>query len=372
MKILWFSWKDSFHPEAGGAEAVTHQMLSRAAADGHEVVLISSRFPDSEAQASYEGYQIQRVGSRWTVYLAAWRLYKKQFQGWADLIVDECNTIPFFTRFYTPTPRVMVFYQLCREIWFYQMAKPLSWVGYLIEPLYLWLLRKEKVITISQSSVEDLCKFGFEAKNIDIITLGIMIPSVTDPHQTKKAEDPTLISLGAIRPMKRTDEIVTAFELAKTEVPSLKLVVAGLPIGDYGEAVSKQIERSPYREDIEFLGRISAEEKLRLMQKAHWAVVTSLKEGWCLVVTEANSQGTPAIGYDVDGLRDSIKNGETGLLTEQNNPQSLSDTIIQAMNQEDQYSEFVQKGWDDSQTITYERGYEQFKEMIRRFTGVHL
>jgi glycosyltransferase involved in cell wall biosynthesis len=39
-----------------------------------------------------------------------------------------------------------------------------------------------------------------------------------------------------------------------------------------------------------------------------------VREGWGLVVLEANAVGTPAVGYDVAGLRDSIRDGRTGVL----------------------------------------------------------
>jgi glycosyltransferase involved in cell wall biosynthesis len=40
----------------------------------------------------------------------------------------------------------------------------------------------------------------------------------------------------------------------------------------------------------------------------------SAVEGWGLVVTEAASRETPTIAFDVPGLRDSVVDGETGVL----------------------------------------------------------
>jgi glycosyltransferase involved in cell wall biosynthesis len=39
------------------------------------------------------------------------------------------------------------------------------------------------------------------------------------------------------------------------------------------------------------------------MRRASVLIATSVKEGWGLIVTEANSMATPAIVYDADGLR---------------------------------------------------------------------
>jgi glycosyltransferase involved in cell wall biosynthesis len=37
-------------------------------------------------------------------------------------------------------------------------------------------------------------------------------------------------------------------------------------------------------------------------------------EGWGIVIVEAAIRGTPGIGFDVPGLRDSVVHGETGVL----------------------------------------------------------
>ena len=52
------------------------------------------------------------------------------------------------------------------------------------------------------------------------------------------------------------------------------------------------------------------------MQSAHALINTSYKEGWGLVNLEANSQGTPAITFNVEGCKDSIKNGVNGFISE--------------------------------------------------------
>jgi glycosyltransferase involved in cell wall biosynthesis len=52
------------------------------------------------------------------------------------------------------------------------------------------------------------------------------------------------------------------------------------------------------------------------MSRAHALLVPGVREGWGLVVTEANAMGTPAVAYDVHGLRDSIIDGSTGTLVQ--------------------------------------------------------
>ncbi len=370
MNFLWFSWKDITHPQAGGAEDVAHHILANLVANGHQVVLITSSYSGAEKEASLDGYKIIRIGNRWSVYLRAWRIYKNRFDNWPDVVIDECNTIPFFTRYYVTQKRIMVIHQLCREIWFYQMFWPLSWIGYIVEPLYLRLLRDEKVITISQSTCNDLVKYGFDSSNIQIMRLGISINHIDRIGKFSRFKNPTILSLGAIRPMKRTLDIVKAYEIAKKEIPHLKLIVAGDYSGAYGESVRNHITVSPHNKDIQFLGRVSSQKKKRLMRTSHLIVVTSVKEGWGLIVTEANSQGTPAIGYDVDGLRDSIHHNLTGLITKNNEPKSLSDDITTLLGNQNLLDQYAANGWKLSLENTYDNCYVDFVSIVKNIRAL--
>ena len=88
----------------------------------------------------------------------------------------------------------------------------------------------------------------------------------------------------------------------------------------------KKLEESKIK-DVTFYGHVNEELKYQLLSRAHLILVPGIREGWGLVVTEANAMGTPAIGYNVPGLRDSIKNDETGILVKNNSPYELARAI---------------------------------------------
>lgn len=368
MKILWFTWKDKKNPLSGGAEVVNEELAKRLAKDGHEVIILTAGFPGGAKEEIVDGYKIIRLGSRYTVYWQAYKYYKKHLVGWADLVIDEINTIPFFAKFYVREKNTLFVHQLCREIWFYEIFFPLNLIGYLIEPIYLWFLRDRKVITVSESTRKDLMRFGFKAGNIKIISEGIEIEPAKELESCKviKYKVPTILSLGAIKTMKRTDHIIRAFEIAKVTVSDLQLVIAGLTEGKYGAKVLKLIKASKYKDSIEYLGKVSKEKKIELMQKAHVLCVTSIKEGWGLVVTEANSQGTPAIVYNVDGLRDSVKNNETGLICQQNTPENLAKNIIEILQNKEKYDLLRKNAWQWSKEINFEKSYRNIIAAINQ------
>ncbi len=363
MNIVWFTWKDLDHPLAGGAEVVNQELAKRLVADGHQVKFIVGGFNGSKPTKNKDGYQINRVGGRVSVYYKAWRFYKQQnLQQWTDLVIDEVNTVPFFAKFYSKRTTILFIHQLARQIWFYELPKPIGFIGYILEPLYLRILSNQKVITVSKSTKKDLIVHGFKLGNIKIISEGLQIKPITKLNS--KPSIPTIISLGAIKPMKRTIDQIKAFELAKTKIPKLKLVIAGALEGSYGQKVIKYTNKSPYKVDIKYLGKIGINQMVKLLQSSHVIVSTSIKEGWGLTITEAASQGTPAVVYDVDGLRDSVRNNWSGCIVSNSQIQELTEKIEKLLRDTKFYNKLRKNGWQWSKQINFDLSYAQFKKAI--------
>ena len=362
MNIVWFTWKDADNPLAGGAEVINEALATRLAAAGHTVTFLTAGFPGADQKTSRHGFHIVRTGSRFTNYFTSRTYFLRHKSALLpDLVIDECNTMPYFAGWYTKTRTVLFFHMLCREIWFYEFPQPLSLTGYLLEPLYLRLLRpKSSVITISESTKQDLTRCGFKARNIHIIPEAITLKPVTNLATLTKFETPTVLVHGSMRSMKRTLEAVKAFELAKARIPELRLILSGDSSGPYGQKVLGYIKNSPHKASIQYMGRVDEAAKIKLMQKTHAILVTSVKEGWGLIVTEAASQGTPAVVYNVDGLRDSVRHRVTGLIAPQNTPAALARSLQALLEDPKTYELYRLAGWEWSKTLTADRTYAAF------------
>jgi len=361
VNIVWMSWKDRSHPLAGGAEAVSGEIMDRLARDGHTVTLITSEYPGSLAEEKMNGVDVIRAGGKYSVYFKARRIYRNRQKETAELVIDEMNTIPFASALYVRAKSALLAYQLARKVWFYQMAFPLSVIGYLCEPIYLRVIARKypTVLTESESTRQDMLRNGFKARQVRVFTIGMALkPLETLPE--KAITENVVLSLGALRPMKRTLHAVQAFETARDNQPELRMVIAGDKSGPYARKVLRYIEDSRHSESITVLGRVSNEERLRLMREATVILVTSVKEGWGLIVTEANSQGTPAIVYDTDGLRDSVQNGKTGVLTPDGDPMAMGVAIAQLLQDDKVYSQLRQAAWQWSKQFSFEDSYHSF------------
>ena len=359
-RIVWMTWKDARHPLAGGAERVNEEIARQMVMNGYEVIFLVSGYLNAPPTYSHpDGFLIVRCGGRFSVYWAAYKYYKRFLRNWSDLVIDEMNTIPFFAKFYTDSKCIVLAYQLCRQIWFYQMKFPGNLIGYFLESLYLRLINKMKVLTESQSAKDDLIKFGFKNSNIKIFRVPLDIEPIKNIDFNDKFEYPTLLSLGSIMPMKRTLDQVKAFEIVKKDLPNCKMIIVGKSDSDYGSRVLNYINKSKFNDDINYLGHITDDDKMDLLRRSHLIMVTSVKEGWGLIVTEANSQGTPAVVYNVDGLRDSVKDGITGIICSKNTPEYLARGVVKCLNPVG-YSSLRKSGWDFSKEFTPENSYKDF------------
>ncbi len=364
MHVLWFSWKDIKHPLSGGAETVSHQLMTRLVQDGHEVTLITSLYPGAKQFETLDGIQIYRTGGRTSVYIKAWRLFRNQLKDWPDLVVDEMNTVPFASAFYTKKRSILLTYQLAREVWFYQMFFPLSLLGYLLEPIYLYILSKtyKTIITESESTRQDLQRYGFSNDNIHVVRVGIKTKPI--PKLKPKKLTNTILVLGSIRPMKQTLDAVKAFEYARDLNPKLRLVIAGDDNGRYASKVKDYATLSRHGSAISILGRVSGKKRESLMRESSMILVTSVKEGWGLIVTEANSQGTVAIAYDSDGLRDSVINGKTGVLVQPGDTKAMGNEINQLFKDAKTAENFRINAFEYSKRFTFEKSYDDFKQAL--------
>ncbi|MCX8011596.1 MAG: glycosyltransferase, partial [Desulfobacterota bacterium] len=119
-------------------------------------------------------------------------------------------------------------------------------------------------------------------------------------------------------------------------------------------------------DNVNFFGWISSKRKNLLLKKAHCLCVPSVREGWGLVVLEANCVGTPAIVYNVPGLRDAVKNRINGIITLKNTPQSLAECLIEFFNSPILRTTLSKNAFSISRNFNWDKTAEDFLEIIEK------
>ena len=290
MKILILNWRDIKNPRAGGAEVLTHEMAKGCVRAGHKVTFFAASFKGAKPEEILDGVNIIRAGNAITVYWQAFLYYRRRFKGNVDIIIDEINTMPFFSNLYAKEKVVCHINQLAREVWFYESVFPISLLGYILEPFFLKSYRSNDVITISESTKKDLINLGFKEDKIKTIPMGIDFKPLD--ALPKKEETPTLIYVGRLKKSKRVDHIIEAYKKAKNKAKNLNLWIVGNGDSSYKKHLYSLAKGE---KGIKFFHNLSNEDKLKRMARVHLIVVASVREGWGLIVTEANAMGTPAV-----------------------------------------------------------------------------
>lgn len=355
-RVLVLNWRDISHPRAGGAERVTHEVARRWVDWGHEVTLFAAMYPGASTAEVLDGVRVLRSGSQMTVHWEAYKYYRRAARGRYDVIVDEVNTIPFFTPLYAHEPVIMYINQLAREVWRYEAPFPLSTVGYLAEPGYLQAYRRTPVMTISQSTADNLRALGL-AGPYHIIPMAVDTRHLEalPPMETKEGAL-TLAFVGRVVPSKRVDHIVEALgALHRAGCREARLWIIGSWDDRYRRALDQLIAAQGLGDCVTFWGRVDTATKERLLARAHVFVMTSVREGWGLVVTEANTLGTPAVVYDVPGLRDSTVDGDTGIACTPNTPAELARAILSLWRDRALYDRLRGRAWAVAGELNWDR-----------------
>ena len=82
-------------------------------------------------------------------------------------------------------------------------------------------------------------------------------------------------------------------------------------------------------------------------------------------MTEAASQGTPAVVYTADGLRDSVQDEDTGIVVKTNTPVALAAGLEELLMEKDTYELYRKRAWEESKKITFDQSYKDFIEVLK-------
>lgn len=326
MKVVLLCWRDTNHPEGGGSETYLERVAQFLAAQGHDVVFRTAHYAGAKRteivrEASAKGVTYSRGGGNLSVYPLAWlallgaRFGVGPLRAWknADVVVDTQNGVPFFASIFSGAPTVVLTHHCHREQW--SVAGPvLARVGWFIESkLSPWLHRRSRWVTVSAPSAEELVELGVPAGNVEIVRNGV--DPVPEVRSMADANSSTfhIVTLSRLVPHKQIEHAMDAVAGLAGRHPNIRLDVIG--DGWWAKKLRDYARELGVEKYVTFHGHVSEDVKHRLLTRADLHVMPSRKEGWGLAVIEAAQHGVPTVGYRSSaGLRDSVVDGETGLL----------------------------------------------------------
>lgn len=351
------SWRDPWHPSGGGAELFTHRILERLASDFEwEVEWFSAAYPGAPQEEFKDGIRFVRIGRQATVQLCAYRRYRGSTS--FDVVVDQTNTIPFMAPLYLNAPVTLLIFQLAREVWFHEAPLFIAPVGYLTEPLLLRPYRRVPAITISQSTAASLRDIGLRGE-ITIVPVGADDPG--DAAKPAKTGADDIVVLGRLASSKRIEESIKAAADLNALGWNGTLHVAGSGNPRYRSRLESLA--ASLRVKATFHGRLSDEERDELLRTATLLWMTSIREGWGLVVTEAARHWTPAVVYDSPGLRDAVRDRQTGLVVSPEH-RDLAQATKDLLDDRPRLAAYAQAAREFSCELTWDRAAQAFERAL--------
>jgi glycosyltransferase involved in cell wall biosynthesis len=362
MNILIFNWRDIKNPKSGGAEIVTMEHAKAWIKEGHVVYWFSPKFKNSKKEEDIDKVKVIRQGSMLSVFLYAMIYYLKNRKK-IDIVIDQIHGIPFFTPLYVRKPKLVLIHEVAGPIWDFVFPFPINLIGKTVEPLFFKLYKKEMFWVPSNSTVQDLINLEIKKKNIRLIYCGINNKVLSKlPVKEKKL---TFIFVSRVVKMKGADEVIKSFSIIRKEIKNSQLWIVGDCDQNYKKTLLKTIENNSISEYVKFFGRVPDVEKLKLMSRAHLLLHASIKEGWGIVVIEAASQATPAVVYNVGGLRDSVINDRTGIVVSSNSPDAMARSALQLTKDKDRYKKMQLNGLEWARSLDWEKSTKQSLELIK-------
>ncbi len=147
----------------------------------------------------------------------------------------------------------------------------------------------------------------------------VIYPPVSLPKIPKVAKGDYYFIVSRIVGAKGID---MAIEAARRH--GFKLKIAGASAGYY-TGLADMKESAP--ENVEFLGRVSDEELVKLYAGAKAFIATATDEDFGITPVEAMLCGTPVIAYYGGGFKETVIEGKTGVFFHESNANSLVQAV---------------------------------------------
>ncbi len=142
---------------------------------------------------------------------------------------------------------------------------------------------------------------------------------------------PTVVMLGRLLRQKGIPEFAEVAGRIRRRWPAARFLLAGELDPDHPDAVTDEWLRE--QEGIEYMGRLT--DVAPVLNAADLFLFPSFyREGVPRVILEAGATGLPTVGFDVPGVREAVRDGETGYLVPDRDVDALTDRVAKLLEDE--------------------------------------
>ena len=362
MNILIINWRDLGNPLYGGAEIHIEKIASYLSKD-HNVYFLTSKYDNRDKYEKRGNITYIHIGHELTFNFSVMKNIKGIIKNVKpDIIIEDINKVPFFTPLFTNIPILVIIPHIFGKTIFSQTNFIFASYVYLMEKPIKNIFKRSYFEVISDSTKKDLIRRGIKRERIKVIECGID-RDYEHLHRIEKSLKPQITYIGRLKKYKSVQHLIRVLPQLRKKIPDIRLVIAGK--GDYENALKELAEKLQVSQLVEFKGFVSEEEKWRILRQSWVSVYPSLIEGWGIVNIEANLMKTPVVCANVAGLKDSVKNGYSGLLYEYGDINNLCSTLCEIMENNEKMNEFSDNAYNWSKNFLWEQTGKRTEKLIK-------
>jgi len=162
-----------------------------------------------------------------------------------------------------------------------------------------------------------------------------------------------ILFVGRHEPRKGLVELLKAFRILRKTGCECRLLIVG---SGPQEREARRYVATRRLQGVEFLGRVSDDEKAQLFKTADvYASPATGRESFGIVLLEAMAAGTPIVCSDIHGYKGVVRRGREGLLVPPRKPKALASAIGQLLADDGLRAEMGRNGLERARDFSWER-----------------
>ncbi|HML05518.1 MAG TPA: glycosyltransferase family 4 protein [Methanobacterium sp.] len=372
MKIAFIY--DAVYPfVTGGAEKRVYELAKRLVQRGHEVHWygIGWWWPEEgQKDIELDGIKLHGVSKPMDLYNTERRSIKEAILFSIKLFpyimrerydIVDCQGFPFFSSFVAKIHSLLgksVFCITWIEVWndyWYEYLGKIGIFGKIVEKLTSYLTKN--IIAISEKTRRDLEGMGV-TKEIEVVPVGINMNYIEEISPSDYKSD--IIFAGRLIKDKNVDILIKAVDIVKKEIQDINCTIIGE--GPERANLENLVRKLEIADNIKFIGFCREhEEMISHMKSSKVFVLPSTREGFGIVIIEANACGLPVIvvNHGMNAACDLIINNKNGFIADFSK-EDIALKIISLLNKKGEMR-------DDCIDMSKKFDWEQIVDSLEKF-----
>jgi glycosyltransferase involved in cell wall biosynthesis len=190
------------------------------------------------------------------------------------------------------------------------------------------------IVTISNYSFEKIkqlykineAKVRIAPNGVDIAKFQPFGDNLAAKRQFGLGDEPCVLFVGSLIPRKGLHFLVEAAKKVVKERNETKFLIVGE--GPLRNQLDNSLKEANLSDNFKFLGNLKDDTLPAVYNCADVFALPSIQEGQGIVLLEAQACAKPVVAFNVGGVNEAVRNGETGLLVKLGSTDEFADALL--------------------------------------------